>query len=136
MTCDKDTMLGWASQHEYLHLPWVISLLQAVHDLRCGRRAGRGSGTRSSTETKASASRRGWHGREVTARNPHTPPPSPTTAPAFAQERVIHHPSGFRCLVTCPWRTRIQHRTKVSAYNERFDSWRVTEAEVMELLQI
>lgn len=97
--------------------------------------AGWGSGTGSSAETKASASQSGWHGREVTARKP----PLPTAAhwlPAFAQVQVIHHPSGFRCLVTCPWRTRIQHRTKVSACNERFDSWRVTEAEVMELLQI
>lgn len=56
--------------------------------------------------------------------------------PAFAQAQVIHHSSGFRCLVTFPWCTHIQRRTKVSACNERFDSWRATEAEVMELLQI
>lgn len=56
--------------------------------------------------------------------------------PAFAQAQVIRHSSGFRCLITFPWWTHIQCRTRVSACNERFDSWRATEAEVMELLQI
>lgn len=58
------------------------------------------------------------------------------SGPAFAQVQVIRHSSGFRCLITFPWCTHIQHRTRVSASNERFDSWRATETEVIELLQI
>lgn len=121
-------MLGWASQSKWPHLLRAISLMPAV-----GRLRWKGPGSEGCAEMVAAARRSSWHGWEGTAGLALA---AAHSRPAFAQARVIRLSSGFRCLITFPWCTHIRHRTRVSACNERFDSWRATEAEVMELLQI
>lgn len=96
-------MLGWASQRKWPHLPWVISLLQAVRHLRWGG-LGRGSGTGGSAETKASARRSGWHGREVTARSP---PPIPRP-PQHTDCQPLHK-SGLSITLQVPDASSLSH---------------------------